>query len=172
MHPRTIELIQYIDEQAVALRAAFESVPADRRAVRPAPTRWSPAEIVAHVTIVERMVTGQLRGLIEKARSIGTERDESSILALLDPQRFVRRERRIITGASAEPRDTNAASVWAEFENTRQSLKDVVATGDGLALNDVSAPHPGLGPLTGYGWIAFAGAHAARHADQIREDTR
>ena len=172
MHPRTIELLQYIDEQAVALRAAFESVPADERAMRPAATRWSPAEIVHHVTIVERMVTGRVRGLIEKARSVGMERDESSIIEIVKPQQFVVRERRLITGEPAEPRDTNAAGVWADFETTRQSFKEVVATGDGLALNDVSAPHPALGPLTGYGWIAFVGAHAARHADQIREDTR
>jgi DinB superfamily len=171
MHPRTIELIQYLDEQATVLHAAFESVPAQQRGVRPAPGRWSPAEIVHHVTIVERMVTRQVRGLIEKARSVGADREESSIIAIVKPQRFVRRERRIITGDSAEPRDTNAASVWAEFESARQSFKDVVATGDGLALNDVSAPHPALGPLTGYGWIAFVGAHAARHADQIREET-
>jgi len=38
------------------------------------------------------------------------------------------------------------------------------------ALCAVSAPHPALGAFSGYDWIAFVGAHAARHADQIRED--
>jgi hypothetical protein len=33
----------------------------------------------------------------------------------------------------------------------------------------VSWPHPRFGPLTGYQWIAFSGAHEARHAAQIRE---
>jgi hypothetical protein len=170
MHPRTTELIQYIDEQAVALRAAFESVPAERRAVRSTPGRWSPAEIVHHVAIVEGAVTGLLRRLIEQARSFGPERDESSILATINPQRFVRRERRIVTNERSEPRDTNAATIWSEFESARRTLKEVIASGDGLSLNEVSAPHPALGALTGYGWIAFTGAHAARHADQIREE--
>ena len=169
MHPRTNELIQYIDQQAATLRAAFDAVPAEYRAVRPAANRWSPAEVVHHVVIVEGMVTGLLRGLIETARSVGPEHDESSILAIVKPERFVRRERRIVTNERSEPRDTNTGSVWTEFESTRRSLKDVIASGDGLALNEVSAPHPALGPLTGYGWIAFLGAHAARHADQIRE---
>jgi len=170
MHPRTTELIQYIDEQAATLRAAFEAVPAERRAARSTPGRWSPAEIVHHVVIVEGAITGLLRGLVEKARSVGPDHDESPILATINPQRFVRRERRIVTSERSEPRDTNAANVWADFERTRLALKDVIASGDGFALNEVSAPHPALGTLTGYAWIAFAGAHAARHADQIREE--
>jgi hypothetical protein len=171
MHPRTIELIEYIDQQAATLHSAFESVPAELRAVRRTPDRWSAAETVHHVAIVERLVTGLLRGLIEKARVLDPERDASSIIALINPQRFTRRERRIVTNERSEPRDTNAANVWTEFESARHALKDVIATGDGLALNEVSAPHPALGALSGYGWIAFAGAHAARHADQIREDS-
>ncbi len=170
MHPRTNELIAYLDQQAATLRAAFESVPAERRAVRSAPDRWSAAETVHHVVIVERMVTGLLASLIEKARSFGPEADDSSIIAIVNPQRFVGRGRRIVTSERSEPRDTNVAGVWTDFESARRALKDVIATGDGLALGQVSAPHPALGSLTGYGWIAFAGAHAARHADQIRED--
>jgi hypothetical protein len=53
----------------------------------------------------------------------------------------------------------------------RTRLKELIASADGLALGNVSAAHPYLGDLTGYEWIAFAGSHAARHADQIREMT-
>ena len=52
----------------------------------------------------------------------------------------------------------------------RRDLMAVIVTGDGLALGAVSAPHPALGSFSVYDWIAFVGAHAARHADQIRED--
>jgi hypothetical protein len=41
--------------------------------------------------------------------------------------------------------------------------------GDGYALGEIVHPHPALGPLDMYGWMAFCGAHAARHAAQIRE---
>jgi hypothetical protein len=51
----------------------------------------------------------------------------------------------------------------------RSCTKDVIATADGLAMGAVSAPHPALGNFNGYEWIAFAGAHAARHAAQVRE---
>jgi len=171
MHPRTTELLQYLDDQTGVLRAAFESLPDDRRAMRPSPDRWSPAEVVHHVVIVERRIASLLRSLIEQARAIGPERDESSVLAVIKPERFVERTRRIQTGDSAKPRDTNVATVWSEFDEARRELRRAIVSGDGLALGEVSAPHPAAGTLNGYEWIAFVGAHAARHAAQIREDS-
>ena len=44
-----------------------------------------------------------------------------------------------------------------------------IARGDGLALSQVEHPHPIFGPLNLYQWVAFVGAHEARHAAQIRE---
>ena len=88
----------------------------------------------------------------------------------MDTDRVAIRSTRFKTSELSEPRDTDASRVWSDFETARRELKDVIRAADGLALNDVSAPHPALGPLSGYGWIAFAGAHAARHAAQITED--
>jgi DinB family protein len=170
MHPRISEVIRYIDEQAAVLRAAFESVPPDRRASRPTPDRWSPAEVVHHVIIVERRVVHRLRSFIDQTPRIGLEQDTSPILPTLNTVRAVDRTRRFVTSDAAEPRQTDAARVWDDFEETRRALKEVIASGDGLALGSVSAAHPALGELNGYGWIAFAGMHAARHAAQIRED--
>jgi DinB family protein len=172
MHPRIAELLRYIDEQAAGLRAAFEAVPPDRRALRPAPGRWSPAEVVHHVTIVERRVVQRIRSFIQQTPAIPPEQDTSPILSTLRTARPVDRTKRFVTSDAGEPRETDATRVWDEFEETRRALKDVIATGDGLAFGSVSATHPGLGELNGYEWIAFAGFHAARHADQIREDAQ
>jgi hypothetical protein len=169
MHPRLTELLDYIDHQAADLRATFLDVPVERRDLRPASGRWSPAEAMHHVVIVERRLTPLLGRLIEQARSLGPERDDSSVLAIIRPQRFVSRDKRIVTQEVFEPRDTNAATLLSEFDEGRGALRDVIVAGDGLALGEVSAPHPALGQLTGYGWIAFVGSHAARHAAQIRE---
>ncbi len=48
-------------------------------------------------------------------------------------------------------------------------MRDVLHAGDGLAIGTLSLPHPLFGPLTAYHWLAFVGAHEARHAAQIRE---
>ncbi|HYX80786.1 MAG TPA: DinB family protein, partial [Gemmatimonadales bacterium] len=129
----------------------------------------SPAEVVHHIVIVERRLTQRLLALIEQARSLPPEQDSSPILATLRTRRIPDRTRRLVTTEAGEPRNTDVARVWEEFAEARRVLEAAIVTGDGLALGAVSAPHPALGEFNGYEWIAFAGAHAARHADQIRE---
>jgi DinB superfamily len=169
VHPRISELIRYIDEQAGQLRAAFEAVPDDRRGARPTPDRWSPAEVVHHVAIVERRLIQRLKAFVEQAKALPPEPDTSLILSTLRTAKVVDRTRRLVASEAAQPRDTDAERVWDDFEDARRALKDVIASGDGLALGAVVAAHPAMGELNGYEWIAFAGAHAARHAEQIRE---
>lgn len=168
MHPRLTELLAYIDAQTADLRQAYEAVPPDRRTVRPEPDRWSPAEIVHHLVIVDRRINQRLRGLVDEARALPPEPDDSLVPSTL-AQRVMTRDRRFKTSEASEPRDTDPARIWADLAAARRELADVVATADGLPLGKVFAPHPAFGPLCAYDWLAFVGAHAARHADQIRE---
>jgi hypothetical protein len=170
MHPRIAELIAYVDTQTAALRAAYDAVPPEQRGTRPAAGRWSTAEVVNHLAIVERRLTQRLSSLIEQARALPVETETTSVLATGAAARAVDRTRRFVTSEASEPRNADPARVWDDFAAAHRDLMDVVVTGDGLALGGVSAPHPALGELSGYDWIAFIGAHAARHADQIRED--
>jgi hypothetical protein len=169
MHPRIAELLNYVDGQTDALRATYDAIPPERRNVRPEPARWSPAEVVHHLSIVEGRLTHRLAALIEQARSLPVETETSSVLTSGPAVTAIDRATRFVTSEASEPRDTDVARVWDDFMETRGELRRVIATGDGLALGKVSAQHPALGMLSGYEWIAFIGAHVARHAEQIRE---
>lgn len=171
MHPRIAELVAYLDKQHENLRSAYELVPPERRAIRPAAERWSPAEVVHHITLVERNVVEKLGALVEEARALPNESELSSLFPSALVSLVELRTRRVRTVEYAEPLDSDVERVWQDYIATRSALKEIIAAGDGLALGAVSAPHLRLGPFTGYEWIAFAGAHAARHADQIREMT-
>lgn len=170
MNSRIAELIQYLDEQAEQLRGAFEAVPVEQRGVRHDPERWSAAEVVHHLTIVERMLTQRISGLIAEAKALEPERDQGSVLGKIDTTTARNRARKLVANERVAPKDTDATGVWADYEAARVALKQIVAGADGVALGAVSAPHPALGPLNGYEWIAFVGTHTARHAEQIRDD--
>jgi hypothetical protein len=169
MHPRIAELLDYVDTQTASLRAAYDAIPVDKRATRTEPARWSPAEVIHHLAMVDRRLTLRLAVLIEQARALPAETETSSVLATGLAKRAVDRTNRFVTSEALEPRDTDPSRVWDELMDVRGELVRVIQTGDGLALGNVSAPHPALGVLSGYDWIAFIGAHAGRHADQIRE---
>jgi hypothetical protein len=170
MNRRLTELVEYLDDAAASLRAAFEAVPAEKRAARPAPERWSAAEVIHHVTIVERGMTQRIGALVKEARTLEAEEDDSSVLATIDTATARNRARKIVAGERAQPKETDPSRVWSDYEAARASLRQVLAGADGAALGAVSAPHPALGKLNGYEWIAFVGSHTARHAEQIRED--
>lgn len=171
MHPRIAELLNYLERQNENLRTAFELVPDERRMLRPAPNRWAPAEIVHHLDIVERRLVERLSALVEQARAFPPESNAASLFPMEKATRIEVRSRRVVTPAGNEPRDTDPDRVWMDYLKTREAFKRVIVSGDGLSLGAVTAPHPMLGEFTAYEWIAFAGAHAARHADQIREMT-
>ena len=168
MHPRLTELLDYVHAQTDDLRKTYDAVPPERRTVRPEPGRWSPAEIVHHLVIVDRRINQRLKSLVEEARALPAETENSPQLSTI-AERVTTRDRRFKTSEASEPRDTDPSRIWDDLAAVRRELEEVVATAEGAALGKVFAPHPALGPLCGYDWLAFVGAHAARHADQIRE---
>jgi hypothetical protein len=171
MHPRTHELLEYLDQQRTELRATFERIPASSRSVAPAAGEWSPAEIIEHLSIVNRRVAKLLAIKIAEARrsGIGAETSTEPVLPTLDLQGMSNRSNRFTAPDNTQPNGLAADAAWAELERSWVALEASIKECDGLALSTITHPHPALGPLSLYAWIAFAGAHEARHTQQIRE---
>lgn len=172
MHPRTRELLEYMDEQRAVLQAAVDSVPAALREKPPASGRWSVAEIIEHLAIVERRVAARIAASIGEARNLGLGPETSTdpILPTVDVQAIVNRGSRIVAPDAIRP--TGALSTeqaWAGLEASGAIVRGVLADADGLAIGMLALPHPLLGPASLYKWFVFIGAHEARHAAQIRE---
>jgi len=172
MHPRTEELLQHLDKQHERLRRAVEDVPRDRRETKPQPERWSVAEVLEHLSIVETRIGRVFTAKLTEARAagLGRERDASPVVGTIDMDRVLDRTRRITAAEAALPSGKlDADAAWAELERARDALCSSVRDADGLALGDVVHPHPVLGPINLYQWIAFVGGHEARHAAQVME---
>jgi hypothetical protein len=171
MHTRTEEILCCLDTELAGLRAAVDAVPVDRRGERPGPDRWSVAEVIEHLVMVERAVMKACSKQVAAARERGlpAETETTSILHLLPPARVANRERQLIAPEMLRPKGGDAVTAWADLELTRQAFREFVTTCDGLALGEVSFAHPSLGTLNLYQWLFFAAGHHARHAAQIRE---
>lgn len=171
MHPRTRELLDYLDQQRVTLRAAFDAVPADARGREPAPGAWSPNAIVEHLGIVGRRVAKLLSTKIAEGRAagLGPETSSEPVLPTVDTAYVLDRSMRRMAPPMVQPGGVDSDAAWAALEQATVALRASMMEGDGLALGTLSHPHPLLGPISLYHWIAFVGAHEARHAAQIRE---
>lgn len=171
MHPRIQEVVAVLDAELAALSQAVQSVPEPLRSQRPAPDRWSVAEILEHLALVEQSV---LKGCTRQfaaacAAGLPDEAETSPVRDSLPPERVANRARALQAPDPFHPRGAEAADAWADVEAVRVRFHEFVRACDGRALEQVSFPHPMLGPLNLYQWLLFVAGHQARHAAQIRE---
>ncbi len=173
VHPRTTELLRHLDVQHERLRNAVESIPREQRETKPNPQRWSVAEVIEHLSIVESRIARVFDAKLAEARTAGAvreERDDSPVVGSIDMDRVLDRSRRITAAESSLPSGKlDADAAWSALERARNALRDSVRGADGLALGEIVQPHPVLGPINLYQWIAFVGGHEARHAAQVME---
>ncbi|HET7620163.1 MAG TPA: DinB family protein [Vicinamibacterales bacterium] len=174
MHPRMQEILSFLDLQRAALARAYEAVPPGLRSLRPAPDRWSAAEVIGHLTVVEGRITQVLRASIDAATEagLGPDRETSPVVPTVDVDRILDRSRAVTASAGSQPpAGLGADDAWATLEERRADLRRLIHDVDGLALQLVTAANPVLGSLNAYQWLVFVGAHERRHAAQIDEIT-
>ena len=171
MTPRIEELIDYLDRERAGLDAAIASVPAARHTDKPSPEVWCVAEVVNHVALTDGRVTALLARITGEAHAAGAGPDHETtpILSSIDVSRVLDRSQKIRNPRGDPAPGASVAEGLAALDKARDQLKKLLRSADLPNLNLVSAPHPAFGPLTGYQWVAFIGAHTHRHADQIRE---
>jgi hypothetical protein len=171
MHPRLEELFAYLRVRRTALREAVEAVPEGLRDRRPAADRWSVAEVLEHVALVEERFKTIIADRLAEARAsgLGAERETSPIVPTLDLAGILDRSSRHQAPDAVRPKGSDWKTAWSRLEDVRRSFLGVYGSGDGLALADVVHVHPRLGSLNLYQWGVWVGGHEARHTEQMRE---
>lgn len=136
---------------------------------RPSPDRWSLAEIVHHLCMVEQRVLEELERSLERpAVHVG-------LLQRLIPVRLLvgRRVVRVKAPKTVEPLDApSKAEAIANYEKVRRTLKEFTAMHGRERLQKIGIKHPFLGQFDGIGAISFVGHHETRHIRQIKETIR
>ena len=133
---------------------------------KPSPERWSIAETLEHVVIVE----GRVHGIIERMEQAPLD----------DPPRAnVEVEQKILTEVPIRMKKYQAppliapSNQWTPSETVARFLDGRSRTLELLAsapyLRERVIPHPVAGLWDGYQWILAAAAHSARHMYQILE---
>jgi hypothetical protein len=165
------ELVRHLDDNRRALRAAVDAVPVADRGRRPAPDRWSVAEVIEHLAIVEDRVAARLTEAFDATPPAELPQGHSAqSVDRTFLHRVGNRTSRFKTGPSSEPKggiDTEAA--WAAAASSRDAFLRLLERSEGRDVGGIAFPHPAFGPLTFYQWAIFLSGHDARHADQIRE---
>ena len=172
MHPRIEEVINYLDTERNALREAVERVPPELRDKQPGADRWSVAQVLQHLGIIEKRIGLGMAKWVTDGRSdgLGSEIETSSVMDSLPLQLITDRSQRRNAPEEVRPQgDIDAESAWVTLQRSREALRAAFLAGDGLALSQVIQPHPVLGPINLYQWMLFVGSHELRHTAQVIE---
>jgi uncharacterized damage-inducible protein DinB len=175
MHPHALDVFSRLDAARVALGAAVDRVPPALRQQRPGPDRWSAAEVIEHISIVERIFAGRVTDAIVAARSGGLVAEAGDRAPLPDAieTRMADRVNKRTAVEAAQPTGTlDAAAAWAALESGHERLRQSVAGAEGLALGQVKLAHPFFGEMSVYQFVELMAAHEMRHAEQITEIAR
>ena len=137
---------------------------------KPAPDRWSVAEVSEHIAVSESAIFGMVQSKVMTSPATPEKRAEvagkdETILTKV-PDR---------SHKAQAPEFLKPTNRWAtreeltkSFEDSRKATMDYVRTTND-DLRDHFGPHPVLGPLDAYQWILLISAHSERHTKQIEE---
>jgi hypothetical protein len=147
------------------LRAA-DAVPSEFWKASPSVGRWSAAEVVAHLMMVERAVIGKADRIVQNPpKHVPFVKRFHLPMALVE-SRLVRRKTPI-------PVDTamlrEKAGMLAELREVRELSFSFLEETKSRDLSEYRWAHPALGTLNTYQWIQFLSSHEIRHAKQMEE---
>ena len=137
---------------------------------KPAPDRWSVAEVSEHIALSETMIFGFLQGKIMAGPATPEKRAEVKVTDEQILEKVPDRSHKAQAPEFLKPTGkwANRDEVTKAFEDARKATMEYVKTTQD-DLRDHFGPHPVLGLLDGYQWILLTSAHSERHTKQIEE---
>lgn len=155
IHEKTKELIGALsDEQAGKL---------------PDGEKWTIAEIVEHVAMVQDGMSKISAKLLNEAKASGKTSDGAVRLS----ENFTTKASEARTLKFEAPdrlHPTGKMSIaesLAKMQETRVALENLRPLFESVECSDFRFPHPFMGELTAHEWLVLIGGHEARHQQQI-----
>jgi hypothetical protein len=157
---------QYLQQTRDGVVAAVKGLSDAQMKFKPGPDRWSVAEVLEHIALVEDGLFLNVTAKVMKAPAGAADRDaaktDAMVLAMI-PDRSHK--------AQAPPQFVPTGR-WTPAETLDHFLKSRARTIEFLDSTPDLRAHVSdspLGPLDGYEWVLFMAAHSERHTKQILE---
>jgi uncharacterized damage-inducible protein DinB len=156
----------YLDETRDGVVAATKGLSEAQMKFKPAPDRWSVAETLEHIVLVEDSLLRNVTDKVMKSPPGAADRDTAKIDAMvlaMIPDRSHK--------AQASPPVTptgrwTPADTLDRFLKTRTQTIAFLESTPELRAHASDSP---IGQLDAYEWVLFMAAHSQRHTKQILE---
>ena len=160
--------LKYLQTTRANVLEATKGLSAAQWNFKPAPDRWSVAEVTEHIAAAEDFLVGMVNEKVMKAPA----RTEADDVKAIDEQVLKAIPDRTNKVQAPEPlqptnRYGSPEASLRHFEESRAKTMEFLKSTNDLREHAVDSP---LGKkLDGYEWLLFVAAHSERHTKQINE---
>jgi hypothetical protein len=142
---------------------------------KPAPDRWSIAEILEHMVMVQERVLGPILAQVAQAPAASAGRDCQEV-DLIVLEKFPDRSHKAKAPVAVEPSgQLSPPAALDRLSRNYERLSDYIESCDGLRERVLEAPplkfvtNGAFDTMDGYQWALAVAAHDRRHVQQILE---
>jgi DinB superfamily len=173
MHTLTADqrtaLSEELERTQAALLNAARGLTSAQFTWKPSPDRWSVAETLEHIALVEGLFQGRLNRMsAAEASGEAAERVAGRSESVARAGRNRGTKRNAPTPAQPKGVFTTFEAFQIHFTPLRQRSIAFVQT-TAAPLHAVTEVHPALGELSGHQWLCLLAAHCERHTEQAHE---
>lgn len=161
------QLLDMLTASAARFQTATRGLTEAQWNHRPAPEKWSPADIAEHLALSEEVMPRLARKSLAEPEStrdggLVREQDAEIIESMQDDAWHGK------TTEALQPKRNFASGAAAAgtFLERRARTMDYVRNTDD-PLREHTFPHPAYGPLDGFQWLLMLAHHSDRHVRQI-----
>jgi hypothetical protein len=162
------QLLLHLAESREMLLHLVDNLTGEQRSFRPAEDRWSVADCVEHLAVVENFTLQRIQTILQEPPPDQPADTQGKDQVILD--RVPVRASRVKGPAQVMPsgRWPDFEELLRQFEAARERTLRFAAVTQ-ADLRSRAFPHPFLGPLDCYQWLLFLAAHCERHSRQVEE---
>ena len=159
--------LQYLETTKKGVLDATKGLSEAQWNFKPAPDRWSVAQVMEHVAAAEDFIRGMLKEKVMMAPAGDPGRDfkksdEAVIVMVPDRTHKAQAPEPLVPSNRFGSPDASIK----HFLESRATTEDFLKTTTGLRDHVTDSP---LGKLDGYEYVLFIAAHSERHTKQINE---
>jgi hypothetical protein len=162
------QAVKYLKDTQAAVRAATKGLTPAQWNFKPAPDRWSVAEVVEHIAAAEDYLDGLVTDKVMTAPA-RTETEDVQALDAMVKSKIPDRTNKVQAPEPLKPTNRYGSPEGSlkHFAESRAKTIEMAKKTPGLRDHAVDSP---LGKkLDGYEWLLFVAGHSERHTKQILE---
>jgi hypothetical protein len=145
-------------------------MPPEKTSVLPDGERWTIAQVLEHVAMVDEGTVKICAKLLKKAQEAGQTYDGQVVIS----DKFLQKGAEIATMKVEAPSfvqpsaGKSVTESLAKLDETAESLNEMRPLFESVDGTAFKFPHPFFGDITAQEWLALKGGHEMRHLKQIQ----